>query len=330
MAIEVHYYLQGNQPSPRLLLGKEISDDIEEVLLPSNPSADSPIYLTKKFAGHSQHRWQLIEFEPPHPGNPASEASPASPTIFTMILSATKQVGKEAWLPNIARSSQKNPKSLLTPGCLVEIEYGHPMIVGKLSGLIKTNKRYPESFQYGSMPKRRIGIVISTKFGKSNRISSVQVVPISSQPPVRDGDPAVVDVTEELRRLRLLDYQRESWAVANMLESVAPTRIFALVRQYPTREIRRDMAFGARLSTAKFREIKVSLAHGTSQQDLLQEKADLESAITELKAQLAAAHAEIHSHQREFNHRDKFINHLDEFFGVGSILQMFKEYPQDA
>lgn len=328
MAIEVHYYLRGDQTSPRLLLGKEISDDIEEVLLPSNPSADNPIFWTKKFSSHAQHRWQVIGFEPPQPGSPASGINPATPTIFTITLAPTKQIDKSAWLPNIAKSSQKNPKSLLTPGCFVEIEYGHPMFVGKASGLIKTNKRYPESFQYGSMPKRRIGIVISTKFGKNNRISSVQVMPITSQPPTWEGDPSVVEVTDELRRLRLLDYPKESWAVANMLESIAPTRVFALVRQYPTREVRRDISFGARLSTAKFREINVALAHGTSQQGLLKEKTDLESEVSALKEQLAVAQAEIQRYQHQFDHRDSFINYLDDFFGRGSILEMLKEYTQ--
>jgi len=45
----------------RIPLGAESHQGIEEVMLPSNPVPNSPIFLTKKFAGNDEYRWQVLD-----------------------------------------------------------------------------------------------------------------------------------------------------------------------------------------------------------------------------------------------------------------------------
>lgn len=125
----------------------------------------------------------------------------------------------------ISRNSQLN--RLLHKNQIVEVEYGHSMEAGNGFGQRVDSRRYVDTVQKGSMPKRRLAIVNQIITGVSEEL--VQVIPISSKTPWGVGIDRAVEVTSCLTEL--VHYQRQSWAICDMLETVSPNRIFAPLRR---------------------------------------------------------------------------------------------------
>jgi hypothetical protein len=198
MSIEIIYYEAVSDAE----LGRALFSQIAEALLPHPLSGTSPVFFSIKFIAREEYRWQIVSTSLV-PG-----VFPSTTTTFKVALSAAKaQIEKEACLTYVMGKAKAGIKTILHKGNLVEVEYGHPLSIAKVTGEVKSNKRYPETVQTGSMPKRRLAIVIDAKVrGKG----VVQVVPISSNAPGA-GDRSAVEVTGSLTDL--VDYPLRSWAI---------------------------------------------------------------------------------------------------------------------
>lgn len=287
-------------------LGRALFSQIEEALLPHPSSGTSPVFFSKKFVGREEYRWQVVST------GLVSGVLPATTTTFKVALTAAKaQIEKDACLTYIMGQGKAGIKTILHRGNLVEVEYGHSLSIGKVTGEVKSNKRYPETVQTGSMPKRRLAIVIDAKVrGKG----VVQVVPISSNAPGA-GDRSTVEVTGSLTSL--VDYQLRSWAICSMIESVSPTRIFAARVKFPGSAPVRDKGFKSGLGKHEMGQIDAALVHGVALQDFMKkkeaEKSDLSAKVAQLEVDLAEAQLD-----------------LEEALSRADLLQGFRKYLCDV
>ncbi|WP_230371600.1 type II toxin-antitoxin system PemK/MazF family toxin [Paludibacterium denitrificans] len=176
-------------------------------------------------------------------------------------------------------------QAFLRPFHLVEVEYGHPMSIGKVTGEVKSNKRYPESFQLGSMPKRRLAIVLKATQRKATGL--VQVVPISSVQP-SGHDQSCVEVTDMIAPFGFSSYKKQCWAICGMVEHVSATRIFAPEIDFGGRK--HPPSFKAVLKGEDKKSIQRALVHGVEAQAVVEEKNDQialrDKQIIELQKQL--------------------------------------------
>jgi hypothetical protein len=233
-------------------LGKETYEKVEEVLLPK-ASLQDPIFMTKKFIGHDEYRWEVSEVvvQPNQAGQPQK---------FDVKLRRKLQLNNKEYLTQLLSSSGMTAASILHRFSLVEVEYGHPLLVGKVNGDMRSNKRYPDTVQFGSMPKRRLAIV--------NRVMSlgrpvVQVIPISSKAP-SPGDNTRVDVTNSLGNM--VNYRVQSWAVCSMIETVSATRIIAPLASWNGGKGQgRDTGFKNKLVSADRLAVENALMYGVGQ-----------------------------------------------------------------
>jgi hypothetical protein len=183
------------------VLGTETHDRIDEVLLPGTPSRFDPIFMTKKFTGMTEHRWAVVDVR-------LDRSRPAQ--TYVVSLSRREQVAKEHYLRNILKLAKKPAKSVLYKNAIVEVEYGHPMDVCDIEGKSSDNRRYVDTVQKGSMPKRRLAIVNQVIDGLSEEL--IQVIPISSKAPLTPrAQQRNVDVTSCLTNL--VNYRKQSWAI---------------------------------------------------------------------------------------------------------------------
>jgi uncharacterized protein YifN (PemK superfamily) len=191
----------------RVLRGSESHDQIEEVLVPSVSVPSNPVFMTKKFGGVSVCRWLVVN---------VTVDTANQPTKYVVELNRPEQVSKEFYLRTILQSKKLQLSRLLHKNGIVEIEYGHSMEAGNGLGQRVDSRRYVDTVQKGSMPKRRLAIVNQIITGVSEEL--VQVIPISSKSPRGAGIDRAVDVTSCLTDL--VHYQRQSWAICDMLETV--------------------------------------------------------------------------------------------------------------
>lgn len=220
----------------RVLRGSESHHQIEEVLLPSVSTLTNPVFMTKKFGGVSVCRWRVAN---------VTVDTANQPTKYVVELSRPEQVPKEFYLRTILQSKKLQVNRLLHKNHIVEIEYGHSMEAGNGLGQRVDSRRYVDTVQKGSMPKRRLAIVNQIITGVSEEL--VQVIPISSKAPRGVGIDRTVDVTSCLADL--VDYRRQSWAICDMLETVSPNRILAPLRRVKkkeTKENKRDIIVESR------------------------------------------------------------------------------------
>lgn len=231
-------------------LGTETFEGIEEVLLPLSPSGAAPVFCTKKFKGSTDYRWEVLSVTSTMQGNESA---------YVVTLSSRPQVHKSEYLPHIFKNQKhKHPKQILYQYALVEVEYGHTSNVGKFDGSIESNKRYVDTLQYGSMPKRRLAIVnqVIVRAGQT----LVQVIPITSNPPPNGGGASMVEVTSCLSGL--VHYMKPSWAVCSMIETVAPSRIMAPLYQIKPKTQGRVTSFPKKISGTPKAELKEAILHG--------------------------------------------------------------------
>lgn len=253
------------------VLGKETHEHIGEVLIPRNPDANSPIFITKKFLAHAEYRWKVVRVV-------VGQPCPGSSQTFEVFVEPSPQLLRGEYLSNILKTPGKTISNVLHRYALVEVEYGHPLAVGKINSDIRTNKRYADSLQYGSMPKRRLAII--------NRVSSygmnpvIQAIPISSVPP-RSGDNSSVEVTGSLASM--VHYNKQSWAVTSMIETIAPTRIIAPLVQWNKKAIGRDTGFRTRLEPKDRVNLLSALMYGVNSESRLRDTADLLAAREDVK-----------------------------------------------
>lgn len=228
-------------------LGTEQHQGIEEVLLPTSPST-APIFCTKKFAGHTEYRWEVK----------AVRRDPAAASrTYIVTLTRRDQLDKRNYLQNILASSSSSGH-VLQQWALVEVEFGHPLTVGKENGDIRSSKRYVDTIQRQSMPKRRLAIVTQAHPGRDELI---QVIPISSQPP-RSSDVTMVEVTSCLTDM--VDYQKPSWAVCRMLQTVTASRIIAPVFRLSATVSFRDRLFRTKIRGKVREDLKDALMYGVA------------------------------------------------------------------
>ena len=282
---------------PPILLGTELHDSIDEVLLPRNPQADVPIYFTKKFSGRVEYRWKVVSCT-------GTAADRSTPQTFDILLDRKPQLHRSEYLSNILKTPGKSVQKLLHRYAFIEIEYGHPPVVGKRNNDIRSNKRYPDSVQFGSMPKRRLAVVnrVSVHAGRP----VIQAVPISSvRPP--PGDRTAVEVTGSLGVLP--DYDKESWAVVSMIETIAPTRIIAPRVRWNNRAFGRDTGFKTTLSVSArvgFRDaLMFAVESGGRVQDSLQ-LAELAGRMAAQEKQLEELRLQLEQLQRRTRHFEAY------------------------
>lgn len=313
MTIEIKYFEQGQ---PDSLLGRERFEDIEEALLPYPSTDEAPRFFSKKFVGRQEYRWKVIS---------VNSKKEDTVSLFTVVLEPKIQVEKEACLLNIVKKRAKSLKAVLPRGSFVEVEYGHPMSVGKATGTIHTNKRYPETLQRGSMHKRRLAIVLDTKFhGKG----VVQVVPITSKKPM--GDKSAIDVT--LWISDLADYPKASWAICSMVESVSPSRIFAPNVRFKG-GVARDTGFNVRAGKSQMACVDAALVHGIALQELFnkqqQENVSLSTKVATLQADIAVASSALQAAADEARLREEFVKHVEQMVG-GSLTDEWETFLQSS
>lgn len=230
-------------------LGVETHQDIDEVMLPSNPESGSPIFLTKKFSGNDEYRWQ-VQSVCQRASNPSAE--------YLVTLSRRKQVPKECYLKNILASRGDRVRKVIHQWALVEVEFGHSLTVGKANGDIKSNKRYADTIQLYSMPKRRLAIVIQVIERPQEDL--LQVVPISSKRPFAN-DRSAVEVTADL--VNLVHYQKRSWAACKMIQTVTASRIIAPMTKV-AHNVARDRGFRSKVRGPIRDLLKDALMFGVS------------------------------------------------------------------
>jgi len=179
----------------------------------------NPIFFTKKFAGHPEYRWEVKDVRHDHA---------TAQQTYIVTLHRRRQIDKQF----TCQTSWLRAKTLLYTCCargpIVEVEFGHALTIGKENGDIRSNKRYVDTMQLFSMPKRRLAIVNQVN---GQRDELIQVIPISSRQP-RADDKAVVEVTSCLNNM--VHYQKPSWAICRMMQTVTASRIIApFVRTTP-------------------------------------------------------------------------------------------------
>ncbi|MBY0241196.1 MAG: type II toxin-antitoxin system PemK/MazF family toxin [Burkholderiaceae bacterium] len=230
-------------------LGSESHRDIDEVLLPGVPRPNDPIFFTKKFAGHDAYRWEVLQ---------VVEDIAAAERTYVVTLRWRDQIPKQFYLKNILAARRDTARHVLHPWSIVEVEFGHPMLVGKENGDIRSTKRYVDTIQSLSMPKRRLAVVIQVHRGRDEL---VQVIPISSRAPT-GTDNSMVEVTTALSNMAY--YQKPSWAVCKMIQTVTASRIIApTVRIAPTKLVR-DTVFRNKISGTLRDDLKAAILYGVA------------------------------------------------------------------
>lgn len=290
------------------VLGTESHDGIEEVLLPLKPSQGKPIFFTKKFVGHPEYRWEVED---------VGEDVGTSDRTYYIILSRRNQVDKADYLQNIVKAPRHGAFTL-NEWAIVEVEFGHHLDVGKQNGHIRPNKRYVDTQQKLSMPKRRLAIV--TKVVSRVNHELIQVIPISSRQP-QLGDKTCVDVTSSLSQM--VNYQKQSWAICQMIQAVPASRILApLIRRVAHAPAVRDKAFNNRLDAATRPALRDAMMHAVNAaarvkdtQDLVVEK---QNAIS-LKAQVASLNAQVAAMQTDIDVYERFAKDMDPSLTLASL-----------
>jgi len=287
------------------VLGAESYDGVEEVLLPLKPSQGKPIFFTKKFLGRSEYRWEVLD---------VGEDSSAAVRTYYVILNQRDQVDKADYLQKIV-TAPRHGVFTLNEWAIVEVDFGHHLDVGKENGHIRSNKRYVDTQHRLSMPKRRLAIV--TKVVSRVNHELVQVIPISSRQP-HLSDNTCVDVTRSLSQM--VHYQKQSWAVCQMIEAVPASRILApLIKRVAHAPAVRDQAFTNRLHAATRPAVKDAMMHAVNAAARVKDTRDLVSAkkdIALLKAQAAAMQTDINLYER-------FVKDMDSTLTLASLRSMY-------
>lgn len=231
-------------------LGYESHHGIDEVLLPDHPTANSPLFITKKFTGHAEYRWQ-VQYVRCERGIDC--------LTYRVRLIRRAQIDRQYYLKNILVARKKGARSILHPWALVEVEFGHHLSVGDANGRVSGSKRYVDTIQLYSMPKRRLAVITHVIERKAEDL--IQVVPISSKPP-DTGDKSIVEVTSQLTRM--VHYQKRSWAICGMVQTVTASRVIAPLVSHAGGPHSRDTTFGALIRGHVRMQLKDAILYGVA------------------------------------------------------------------
>lgn len=231
-----------------VVLGTESHHNIEEVFLPSKPSTHNPIFFTKKFMTHTEYRWEVIDI---------NVDLTAAQQTYVVVLKQRFQIEKEHYLQTILAARRNSAVHVLRPWAIVEVEFGHSLNIGKANGDIRSNKRYADTMQRFSMPKRRLAVVNQVL---SQRDDLIQVIPISSSQP-QPNEKACVEVTSDLTNM--VNYQKRSWAVCRMMQTVTASRIIApLIQRVSHAPEVRDKGFRSQIRGSVRDALKDAIMYG--------------------------------------------------------------------
>lgn len=202
-SVSINYFSHDDGSS----LGFERHEGITEVLLALPEANGHPVTITRFFEGQECHRWKIMQVEHPSAAQIDIHLTPRNECLDEVFLSQTY-------------ASNRSVASRIQKGTLVEVEYGYVQKTKRHTGIVGSNKRYPDGVQGSEMHKRRLAIVVSTKF------PVLQVIPVTS---IRqaEGNNAIFELSEsslaELTHYN--DAHLRSFALAHMIQSVSIQRI---------------------------------------------------------------------------------------------------------
>ncbi len=246
-----YFEAQEDETSPPILLGQENFLDIDEAFVPNTHKFADRLFLVKKFSGQDARRWHVVSSE-------LASAEGVTPVQHHVVLKSIKLRHREEWLPETLAKHSTKASTHLRRGVFVEVDYGfHPAVV-KASGEVRSNKRYPDSVQAGSMPKRRLAVVVQA------RANWVQVVPVSSQ------DPGALQSCFELEPQSLSDmasFTKKCWAIGHMVESVSIHRILPpeTIKNTASGRYGRNTNYSSALSARDKAKLEAVLLKGVGQ-----------------------------------------------------------------
>ncbi|NYH97670.1 type II toxin-antitoxin system PemK/MazF family toxin [Cupriavidus plantarum] len=289
-------------------LGHEAHHGIEQVLLPVSPTAGNPIFLTKKFIGHAEYRWQVhsVRCEPG-----------AERLCYRVRLIRRTQIDKQYYLKNILAARRKGARGVLHPWAIVEVEFGHHFNVGDAKGAFRDSKQYVDTIQLYSMPKRRLAVVTQVIERKAEDL--VQVIPISSKAPGA-GQRASIEVTSQLTRM--VQYQKPSWAICEMIQTVTASRIIAPLVAHAKGPHSRDTTFGLTVRGHVRAKLKDAILYGVAADGRVLDTEALAAERT-LSARLSAQLAEVETRLELFSLYERVA--ADSKLTLDEMRQLFPE-----
>lgn len=302
-------------------LGRETHEHIDEVLLPKNPTEDTPFFYTKKFAGRDEYRWEVTEVLL-DPG--------AAPLTYRVRLERRLQVEKQYYLKNIVKlpnqpNRRRHIRSVLFDWAVVEVDFGHAFAVGKADGNIKTNKRYVDTVQLYGMSKRRLAIV--TQIIPREKEDLLQVIPISSKGPDAD-DLTCVDVTAALQNM--VNYRKDSWAICQRIQTVTASQVMAPDRWFKKNHHGRDTQFQTKIQGALRVQLMDALMHGVGAKHRVEQATELvkKTALADqLTTQVTSLSDQVTTLKQELARHEAFKRAA---LGMGLTEEDFQEFAGQA
>lgn len=327
-SIQISYFqrsIDQEQTESFVLLGTETLDGVSEALLPRYQE-DSKIYCIKKFDGNACYQWLVLSVEKTAPLATACAS-------FKIVFEAPSNSDPVEYLyQTLNKGKGRTLQSIVRPGNLVEIDYGHELAVGRSDGELRSNKRYSDTIQKGEMHKRRLAIVVNI-----SRRSTLQVVPITSVEPAAVDKTAFEISSATLNQLTFYGRSgKRSWAIANMIETVSTRRVLPPVSYFTHRghtRFGRDTNYSVSLSSPETRSLKEALLHSISVRDYFDNLNALSQARARIQAleplvdQLGQAVIREHELSQEVEHL-RLCKEVADMWAKGMSLDLPNEVEQ--
>ncbi len=288
--LHIYYYERTTDTAGAVIdtmIGQEVFDNIEEALVPTNTG--HPVYVTKHFSHDINTRWHVEESD-------RVGTNGSVPMTYRVVLSKAYN-SQEIYLDESLRLSRQNINQVLTPGTLVEVDYGFVQTVAQARGIMSSNNEYKDTIQNGEMHKRRLAIVVKV------RNTQVQVVPLTSVAPPPQDKTAFLLSPDTLSKFYFYGTSgKQTWGICNMIQTVSPCRLLPPMTYYTDSKgvVRhaRPAKYRDHVSTAEADAMRSALLHaiGVTNYDKL--KQDAQSWRTTAKT-LSGLQSQIADLQRE-------------------------------
>lgn len=221
-------------PGNERILGKEIIENIDEVLVPLSKKT-IPMFITKAFSGEECRRWRVERVEE------------IAKNQWTVWLKNQLNGGDVYLSSTMTRKNIHNAYGIVKKGAIVIVEFGHIHQTLNFQAGLTDNATYYCNHLSGEMHKRRPAIVVSAdKRG-------VKVVPVTSQEP--EGftmNKSIFELeSQSTRQIGEFNTGKNSYVLCEMIQTVSPARIlppFALDQHSRERTYRRDESYYRKLS----------------------------------------------------------------------------------
>ncbi|ELY4323726.1 type II toxin-antitoxin system PemK/MazF family toxin [Cronobacter turicensis] len=222
-------------PGNERILGKEIIENIDEVLVPLSKKT-IPMFITKAFSGEECRRWRV------------EDVRKINENQWTVWLKNQINEGEVYLSSTMTRRSIHNAYGIVKKGTIVIVEFGHIHQTLNFQTGPTDNATYYCNHLSGEMHKRRPAIVVSAdKRG-------VKVVPVTSQEP--EGftkNKSIFELeSQSTRQISEFNTGKNSYVLCEMIQTVSPARILpplALDQRSNDRTYRRDESYHRKLST---------------------------------------------------------------------------------